>query len=317
MSGGTMQTTNSPNMASMPMSSLPAGVSSTTTGIVSAQPPPQQQNVLLNQALGPVSANQTQNQFIANNLQGLVQNSGPQMPNTGQTLQQPPQQTSGPTGPNQQQFGLMQNQMQGSAVQQLPSGQLQSPAPRFNLAASERQKNLLAIQQLEQTLNEAKRKEMEFQQQQHHHQPPSGQTQGVEPTQQQTQQQLQQNQIRQTLQQQLQQKHLLQQQQHQHQQQQQQQQQQVTGIQSNPQLRHLLQQHQQQQQQQQQMRATLPQQQILVQQQNIGLVQQQGGSVPQFRLQNPALNQLAQQQSQPLQQNRPTNVWDNQGLLDF
>ncbi|CAG2108167.1 unnamed protein product, partial [Medioppia subpectinata] len=105
MSGGTMQQTTAPNMTSLPMNTMPTGMpgSAPMTGQQQSQQQSQQQNVLLNQALGPVPTNQTQNSFLPNNLQALVQNTGPQMPST-------PQQTPNSAGP--QQFGLMQTPVQ-------------------------------------------------------------------------------------------------------------------------------------------------------------------------------------------------------------
>ena len=276
MSGGTMQQSASPNIGTPIQSNV---VPNQIVGgqLTTQQTTQQQSNVLLNQALGPVT-NQTT--FIGNtnpipNLVASNQSNLSQIVNQGSIM---PQQNAGQS----QQFGILQNPVnptQQNVLNQRPPGVS---------IQNERQQNLMTIKQLERTLQEAKIKELEYQAQQaEQHQHQHQQHQQHQQQQQQLQQQQQtQVQIRQHLQHQLQQK--------------QQQQQQVNN---NPNLRHLL--------QQQQLRTATPQQ-IIVPQQNIGLVQQQGG---QFRLQQPNLSQIAGQQQQqlqqPQQQTRQQSNWDD------
>ncbi|CAG2180365.1 unnamed protein product [Oppiella nova] len=111
MSGGTMQQTTGANISSIPLNSLSSGMGSAPMNVGGQQPQQNvNQNVLLNQALGPPNSSQ-KNTFIPSNLQALVQNTGPQMPPT-------PQQPPNPTGAqSNQQFGLMQNPIQTPTTQ--------------------------------------------------------------------------------------------------------------------------------------------------------------------------------------------------------
>ncbi|CAG2165639.1 unnamed protein product [Oppiella nova] len=124
MSGGTMQQTTGANISSIPLNSLSSGIGSAPMNVGGQQPQQNvNQNVLLNQALGPPN-NSQKNAFIASNLQTLVQNTGPQMPPT-------PQQPPNPTGAqSNQQFGLMQNPIQTpTGGQQLPNNTTPATEP--------------------------------------------------------------------------------------------------------------------------------------------------------------------------------------------
>lgn len=152
---------------------------------------PQQTNVLLNQALGPIQGTgghpqfAQQNQIIGGQQQTtatLVTQSGPpmhQQPQPQPMQQQPQQQqihfnsqnVSGTTLAN-----LMQHQQQATQQQQSNSQPPPPQQPQQHSTHDVRNRNLLNIQQLQKQLEACKQTELEFAQQHVDHTIPSGHT---------------------------------------------------------------------------------------------------------------------------------------------
>ena len=279
-------------------------------------------SMLLNQTLSaiPPSANQPKNPVFIANTAGNANLTATPTTNSGMQITLNPSQNTGIGLPSTSNFPAMGQQQimqqqnvpnqqvmaqQQMNMQQANSSQVNMPAnvpAGINASAgrggggggggngfgqNDREQNLMTIEQLEQTLKEAQKREMEFQQQfqivPSVDGPKSGQIANA------AMQPQQNNAVRQHLQHQLQQKQMIHLQQ--------QQQQQVNINQQNLQLRHLLQQQQMRTLNPSRMQATVPgvthqqpQQQILL----------QGNQIPQqqqFRFQTP----IQAQQQQPAQ----------------